>query len=84
MQTFLEWLARDVEPKPTRTPDQLIVPTIASFQNGLTRRELRQRFKNLDYKTFLGLLDAYVEIGQLSASREGDDVRYRVRAAMAI
>jgi len=47
--TFTKWLS-------LHTPDQLIVQAIAESPNGLTRRELRERFPSLSYETFLDLL----------------------------
>jgi hypothetical protein len=69
MQTFYQWLA-------LHTPDQLIVQAVAETPGGLTRRELRERFPSLKYELFLDLLDAFVRIGLLSVTQEGDDVRY--------
>lgn len=77
-------MAINTDPKPLYTPDQQIVPTIAAYPNGLTRRELRQRFKELDHQVFRDLLDTFVSIGALTATQEGDTVRYRARAGMAL
>jgi hypothetical protein len=84
LSSFRQWMAINTDPKPLYTPDQQIVPTIASFPNGITRRELRQRFKGLDHQVFRDLLDAYVSFGALTATPEGDTVRYRARAGMAL
>jgi hypothetical protein len=77
MHTFRQWLA-------LHTPDQLIVRAVAENPNGLTRRELRQRFPSLSHETFLQLLDAFVGIGLLSATQEGDQVRYRAMTTITL
>lgn len=77
MYTFRQWLA-------LHTPDQLIVQAVAESPNGLTRRELRKRFPSLSHETFLELLDAFVGIGLLSATQEGDQVRYWARTAITV
>jgi hypothetical protein len=77
MQTFYQWLS-------LHTPDQLIVQAVAECPNGLTRRELRQRFPSLSHQTFLDLLNAFVSFGLLSAAEEGDEVRYRAKTTIAM
>jgi hypothetical protein len=84
LPTFHQWLRETSDRSPLYTPDQQLVPTIAAYPHGLTRRELRQRFPTLDHKVFRGLLDAYVSIGQLSATQEGDTVRFRARTGMTL
>lgn len=83
LPTFNKWLRETSDRSPLYMPHQKLVPTIAAFPNGLTRRELRQRFKDLDHQVFGDLLDAYVSFGSLTATPEGDTVRYRTRAAMS-